>query len=142
MKIRKTRTLEAVIPTASMADIAFLLIVFFMISTVFQVDRTNVALPKSNKDTRSEVIKESAFIIIEKEGTIKASDGSEDSKLVSMEDIKIHASNWMQKNRNQPVVIKADAEVKFGLVDEVLQQIRDAGVTNLKFLTEQAREQR
>jgi biopolymer transport protein ExbD len=124
-----------------MADIAFLLIVFFMISTVFQVDRTNVQLPASNKDTRSEVVKESAFVIIEEGGTIKASDGIEDSKLVSMEDIKIHASNWMQKNRNQPVVIKADSRVKFGLVDEVLQQIRDAGVTNLKFLTEQAKEQ-
>jgi biopolymer transport protein ExbD len=142
MKIRRTKTLEAVIPTASMADIAFLLIVFFMISTVFQVDRTNVTLPSSNKDTRSEVVKESAFIIIEKEGTIKASDGIQDSELVSLEDIQLHASTWMQKNRNQPVVIKADADAKFGLVDEVLQKIRNAGVTNMKFLTEQSKEQR
>jgi biopolymer transport protein ExbD len=125
-----------------MADIAFLLIVFFMISTVFQVDRTNVTLPSSNKDTRSEVVKESAFIIIEKEGTIKASDGIQDSELVSLEDIQLHASTWMQKNRNQPVVIKADADAKFGLVDEVLQKIRNAGVTNMKFLTEQSKEQR
>ena len=30
-----------------MADIAFLLIVFFMVTTVFQVDRTEVKLPES-----------------------------------------------------------------------------------------------
>ena len=137
MKIRKTKQLEAVIPTASMADIAFLLIVFFMISTVFQVDKTSVKLPKSSKETRFEVVKESAFVIITEDGTVKASDGVEDSQLVNIEDVAIHASTWMQKNPNQPVVIKADAQTKYALVDDVLQQIRDAGVTNLKFLTEQ-----
>lgn len=138
MKIRETRELEAQIPTASMADIAFLLIVFFMISTVFQVDRTSVQLPKSSADTRTDVVKESAFVVVQEDGTIKASDGVEDSALVNMEDIPILAANWMQKNPNQPVVIKADSRAKFGLVDDVLQHLRDAGVTNLKFLTDQA----
>jgi biopolymer transport protein ExbD len=137
MKIKRTKTLEAIIPTASMADIAFLLIVFFMISTVFQVDKTKVELPTSSRDTRTEVIKESAFVIIEKGGVIKASDGIEDSQLVNREDISVHASSWMQKNPNKPVVIKADAEVKYAIIDDVLEQIRDAGVTNLKFLTNQ-----
>lgn len=137
MKIRKTRVLEAIIPTASMADIAFLLIVFFMISTVFQVDRTNVTLPASNKETRDDVVKESAFVIVQEDGTIKCSDGLEDSQLVNKEDIGIHAATWMQANPNKPVVIKADAKVKYELIDEVLEQIRNAGVTNLKFLTEQ-----
>jgi biopolymer transport protein ExbD len=120
-----------------MADIAFLLIVFFMISTVFQVDRTSVALPESSKETRKDVIKESAFIIIQEDGTIKASDGLEDSQLVNKEDISIHASTWMRLNPNKPVVIKADSTVKYSLVDDVLEQVRQAGVINLKFLTNQ-----
>ncbi|MDJ0838489.1 MAG: biopolymer transporter ExbD [Acidobacteriota bacterium] len=140
MKITRTKILEAVIPTASMADIAFLLIVFFMISTVFQVDKTQVELPSSHKDTRQEVIKESAFVIIQLNGVIKASDGIEDAALVNKEDIAVHASSWMQKNPNKPVVIKADSGVKYALIDDVLDQIRDAGVTNLKFLTEQGTE--
>jgi biopolymer transport protein ExbD len=139
MKIKKTRMLEAMIPTASMADIAFLLIVFFMISTVFQVDRTNVTLPASSAETRSDVVKESAFVIIRKDRTIKASDGVEDSALVNLEDIGVHASQWMQKNPNKPVVIKADADASYGLVDDVLEHLRSAGVTNMKFLTEQAK---
>ena len=139
MKIKKTKALEAVIPTASMADIAFLLIVFFMISTVFQVDRTNVALPASGKDTRTEVVKESAFVVIQEDGTIKASDGVEDSSLVNMEDVAVLSASWMQKNPNQPVVVKADRNAKYALVDDVLDHLRAAGVSNMKFLTEQAK---
>ena len=140
MKIRKTKTLEANIPTASMADIAFLLIVFFMISTVFQVDKTPVKLPQSGKDTRSDVIKESAFVIIDEQATIRASDGVEDAELVNLEDIGIYAAAWMQANPNKPVVIKAHHEISYLWVEEVLEQLREAGVTNLKFLTDQAAE--
>ena len=137
MKISKTRQLEARIPTASMADIAFLLIVFFMISTVFQVDKTQVELPRSSTETRTEVIKESAFVIITKEETVKASDGLEDSELVNLEDIGVLAATWMQLRPSQPVVIKADAEIKFELVDDVIEHLRNAGVANMKFLTDQ-----
>lgn len=140
MKIKKTKSLEANIPTASMADIAFLLIVFFMISTVFQVDKTNVQLPTSSRDTRTEVIKESAFVIITEDGNVKASDGLEDSRLVNREDIAVLAASWMQKRPSQPVVVKADKRVKYHYVEDVLQQLRDAGVVNLKFLTEQAKD--
>lgn len=137
MKIRRTKSLEANIPTASMADIAFLLIVFFMISTVFSVDKTTVELPATVKRTRQEVVKDSAFVVIEKDGSVKASDGKEDSKRINIEDLGILASNWMAKNKLQPVVIKADAQVRYSKIDDVLDRLRNAGVKNLKFLTEQ-----
>jgi len=139
MKIKRTKELPANIPTASMADIAFLLIVFFMISTVFQVDRTDVILPKSDKVTRSDVVKESAFVVVREDGQIKASDGVEDSELVNLEDIGVLAAGWMQKRPNQPVIIKADSRAKYRIIDDVLQHLRDAGVVNLKFLTDQSK---
>ena len=49
MRIRypKART-AAVIPTASMADIVFLLIIFFVLTFNVEVDKTRVDLPKTN----------------------------------------------------------------------------------------------
>ena len=45
MNIKKQKVISAYIPTASMADIAFLLIIFFMVSSVFPVDKTQMDLP-------------------------------------------------------------------------------------------------
>ena len=64
MRLRKRREIPATIPTASMADIAFLLIVFFMITTKFQVDKQTVTLPATV--LREEILADSAFISIAK----------------------------------------------------------------------------
>jgi biopolymer transport protein ExbD len=49
MRIRRQQRLTAVIPTASMADIAFLLIIFFMVTTAYSIDRTLVELPQTHE---------------------------------------------------------------------------------------------
>ena len=78
-------------------------------------------------------------MVVQQDGTIKASDGQEDSKPVNIEDLGILASNWMAKNKAQPVVVKADAKVRYKKIDDVLDRLRNAGVKNLKFLTEQSK---
>ena len=45
MKLAARSTQNPIIPTASMADIAFLLIIFFMVTISFEVDKTQVMLP-------------------------------------------------------------------------------------------------
>ena len=47
MRLKSRHQARPVIPTASMADIAFLLIVFFMVTITFEKDKTQVALPKT-----------------------------------------------------------------------------------------------
>ena len=55
---------ETVIPTASMADIAFLLIVFFMVTTVFSATKgLDFKLPKEEEDQQLETETiEAAFV--------------------------------------------------------------------------------
>jgi len=134
MKIGKTRTIDANIPTASMADIAFLLIVFFMITTVFQVDKTSLMLPRS--DVRSEVIKGSAFIVVTEGGFIKVSDGKEDTHPIDESDVLSFAVDLMSKNPEQPIVLKVDLNVKWHTVDQILDQLGQAHAKNLQFLTD------
>jgi biopolymer transport protein ExbD len=53
MKVKKSKTISAYVPTASMADIAFLLIIFFMVSAVFPLDKTQVDLPEIGAEPKN-----------------------------------------------------------------------------------------
>ena len=142
MKIVRQRGSEAIIPTASMADIAFLLIIFFMVTTVHDVDRTNVALPSSFVQTENE--KGSAVVVVHKDrnGLIvyKFSDGAEQSTEVpSPREIYLEATRITAQETDRQFIIKADGDLRYELVDEVLDNLRQAGASRLLLLTQPTR---
>ena len=136
-KIRQTRRVDAIIPTASMADIAFLLIIFFMVTTVHDVDRTDVALPSSI--TREETQKGASYVIVsKKDGEIiyAFSDGQDMSHSVGgPNDIYLEASRIAHMDPTQQFVIKADQDIRYFLIDEILDKLREAGAQEVLLLT-------
>lgn len=135
MKLRKPKRQEGAIPTASMADIAFLLIVFFMVTTNITVDRTRVALPTSME--RTEVPKDAAVIAIEESGVVHFSDGEEQSRVINMTDILPASAFVMEKNPLKFFIVKADGEARYEYIDSVMEQLRQAQVRNIALLTQQ-----
>ena len=118
-----------------MADIAFLLIVFFMVTTTITVDRTEVNLPTSLE--RTEVPKDAAVIAINSGGEVYFSDGEEDSRLINPQDILPSAAFIMSKNSLKFFVIKADGDAEYRHIDGVMEQLRQASVRNIAMLTMQ-----
>ena len=135
MKLKQPQRPESYVPTASMADIAFLLIVFFMVTTTITVDRTVVALPVSME--RVEVPKDAAVVAVEANGVIHFSDGDEESHVVNMADILPAAAFIMSKNSLKYFLIKADGEARYDYVDQIMEQLRQANVRNIAMLTMQ-----
>ncbi len=143
MKLVKTKKASALIPTASMADIAFLLIIFFMVTTVFDVDRTNVNLPLSIE--RTDVPRGSAYIVLAKmitgskeEIVYKFSNGTDMSNVIpGPSALYIEISRIAYVDPTVPFVIKADREIKYALVDEAIDLCRKSGVINILLLTHQ-----
>ena len=145
MNIHKSRDIGAYIPTASMADIAFLLIVFFMVTAVFQVDKTSVNLPSSWERPR-EIDRGAAFVVLAKiasggggeELVYKFSGGEATSQMLTgTEALYFEVLAITQINEEHPFVIKIDKTMKYQLVDQILDALRRAGAINLILMTEQ-----
>ncbi len=138
MRLFREKRLTATVPTASMADIAFLLIIFFMLTTSFSPVKTSVDLPESVD--RAEVEQNAAIIAITAQDAIVFSDGDNPGFDVdSAESLAPHIRAVVQAIPNKQFVIRADRAVRYAAIDAVLDQLRRNGARNIGLLTEQKR---
>ncbi len=135
MRLKSRHQAQPVIPTASMADIAFLLIVFFMVTITFEKDKTQVALPKT--ELRYEIPKIAAFISVTDAGQIRVTSGDEMSVPVSPDDVVTFAANLVALDPTRPVVLKADRDVPYRSIDGIIDSLKQAKVELIYLLSEQ-----
>jgi biopolymer transport protein ExbD len=136
MKIRGKNAPSAVIPTASMADIVFLLIIFFILTFNIDADKATVALPQTK--LRLEVPKKAAIVSITENGQMRVSDGETASTVVSgPEDVLSFATGIIAVNAEKEFVLKADRAVPYKTVDRVIDVLKQARVQVVYLLSEQ-----
>ena len=131
MKVFKRRRggkTKAEIPNSSMSDIAFLLLIFFMVTTTFTVDRTPVELPRTA--TRTEIDKDHEIISVQTNGFIQFR-----GERVMMADIQPMAALEIASDPERIFFLKIDKGVRWETVDELLEQLRMARVRNLSLPT-------
>lgn len=120
--------IEAKIPTSSMADIAFLLLIFFLATTIFKLEEGLVVhLPKAVTGER--IPRESvSHIWIDARGRI-----SIDDKFVEMESIEpIMAQKW-RENPSLIVGFQTDRNVPYRIVHEAMEQLKRANALSVAF---------
>ncbi len=119
MRLRITRASDE-IPTSSMADIAFLLIVYFMVTASFAATRgLDFALPKDD-DTPPVVEKEESVLIeIRPTGDVIV-----DQEPKELGDIFDYLKPKLERNPKKPVIIKPDPEAPFGKMVAVFDTLR------------------
>ncbi|MCA9728883.1 MAG: biopolymer transporter ExbD [Candidatus Eisenbacteria bacterium] len=123
---------ESNIPTSSMADIAFLLLIFFIVTTIFRIEQgLPIVLPRAEageKLPRQHL----ANIYIDLAGDI-----SIDDKLIHVTDIEPLLVTKLQENSQLVVGLKFDEGVPYRTVDQCLQQMKSANALNTAFTVEQ-----
>ena len=108
------------IPTSSMADIAFLLIIYFMVTTTFAATRgPDFALPKDDDSPPIIEKEDSVLIEIQPNGQLMV-DGSPKE----LDEILDYLEPKLQRNPKKPVIIKPHTEAPYGYMVEVFDVLR------------------
>ncbi len=127
---RKSKATSS-IPTASLPDIIFMLLLFFMVSTTMrEATGLPVNLPAAKRIEKLPGRRGVATVYVDKLGRI-----SIDDKLVEVKDI----SKIMYAKRIDPisplkvVSLRIDREVDMGLVTDIHEELRDADALNVSY---------
>jgi biopolymer transport protein ExbD len=130
LELRRRASTKARIPTASMADIAFLLIIFFMVTTIFKLEQgLPITLPRSlagEKIPREKI----AHIWIDKEGII-----SIDDLVVSVIDIEPIMVSKLRENPALIISFNTDALTAYQVVNESMERLKLANALRVSFTT-------
>ncbi|HEX7120137.1 MAG TPA: biopolymer transporter ExbD [Longimicrobiales bacterium] len=120
------------IPTSSMADIAFLLLIFFLVTTVFDEERgLPIVLPEQSKEVEVSQ-KNILHIVITNTGVVELKRG--ESPSVSTVTADMIGGIWRQEVAQNPNLIAAvktypDAEYRYMI--DVLDQLQAAGADRI-----------
>ena len=131
MQFRKKSKIKLAIPTASMPDIIFMLLIFFMVATVMRTySGLKVKLPDAAKIQKLDVSKRHiATIWVDKDQNIVMDD-------ITVKDVKNLRNLAYQKRVDDPqlvISIKGDQQAKMGIVNEIHQELRKGSALNVNY---------
>lgn len=114
------------IPTSSMADIAFLLLVFFLVTTTINTDKgIGMFLPKWG-DQLDVPKKNIVNILINAAGEVMIAE-----EMTAFPQIKDNIKTRLEANENLIVSIKSDKDTEYGVLITVLDQVKLAGALKI-----------
>lgn len=130
MDLRRKEGSGAKIPTASMADIAFLLIIFFMVTTIFKLEEgLPISLPRSEageKIPREKI----AHIWVDAAGTVAI-----DDLVVGMNDIEPLVLAKLRENPALIIAFNTDSNAPYGVMNDAMEQLKRANALSVSFTT-------
>jgi len=130
-KIRKNHIRSSLIlDLTPMADMVFLLLIFFMLSSSFLVEPgINLKLPKTKT---AEIQTENKIIIsIKESGEIFLN-----NREIKIDELEYELRTLLPLQKDKVVIIRADKESRHGLVVKVLDKAKIAGAEKLAIATE------
>ncbi len=121
------------IPDSSLADMAFLLLIFFMVSTTFPKEKPRrLDFPEAEATQKlDEPRKDILHIYVEADGRVYINDA-----LIPMERVSDYvAPLYIQSDQRLVAMLRADRGVLYSYVDQIQKELQEAGVVRVTFYT-------
>jgi biopolymer transport protein ExbD len=120
------------IPSSSLADMAFLLLIFFMVTTTFRKEqKRDVVFPDAEATQKlEEPRKDILHVYVETNGSIYIND-----RLVPVESVSGVVGPASLENRGLVVMLRSDRDVPYSSIDNILKELQAAGAYRVAFYT-------
>ena len=127
MKFGRRSDISQEIPNSSLSDIAFLLLIFFMVSTVFAIEEgLLLQLP-----SREGVVKKIARKNIMTVSAYPTGAITIDGEAVALEQVRGRVEQGMLDNPNLIIGVETHREARYGLMVDVLDELKVAEATRI-----------
>jgi biopolymer transport protein ExbD len=131
LKFKKRSKVSTEIPNSSLSDIAFLLLIFFMVSTVFAIEEGLILdLPSkeavAKKISRKNIMRVSGYA----DGTITI-----DDEPVGLHEVRGRVEQAMMDNDKLIVVVETDPSATYGLMIDMLDELKLAQAQRVSLKT-------
>lgn len=139
---KKTAKAKQEIPTASLPDIIFMLLIFFMVSTVLrEVDlKVMVRLPDAEAIEKIEQKRFVSYVYIGPERLEGSQLGEQrvqidDAIVPEITEIRYIISRRLQEEPRMITSLRVDQETRTGILYDVQQELREAGALRINYST-------
>ena len=131
MKFQAKTQIISQIPTASMPDIIFMLLIFFMVTTVLrEYEGLNVFLPQAKKIERLETKRHVTYVFVSKDGLV-----SIDDKIIPMENVRHVMYEKRVADPQLTTSVKADMNAPMEMITDLHIELREADALKVNYST-------
>ena len=123
--IKREKTNNTEMPLASLADIAFLLLIFFLVTTTIDVD-TGIGLTLPDGKETPIPAKNIANLLINQEGEILL-----DDETIQINELNRLARQKLTDNPNLIISVKTDKRTKYGIFIQALDELKIANASRI-----------
>lgn len=130
---KKKSKASSEIPSSSLADMAFLLLIFFMVSTTFRKEQPrDVTFPEAEATQKMEdARKDILHVFVERDGQIFINDQN-----YPMEAVSNVVGPMYAENPKLLIVLRADVDAQYRYIDAVQKELQEAGAVRVTFYTD------
>lgn len=124
-----SRVVMSEINVTPFVDVMLVLLIIFMVTAPMMQQGLDVNLPKTA--STGVALNEDPFVLtIEASGKVKAAETA-----INVSEMREKMKAIFQTRKNKQVYIQADKKVDYGVVAEVMGEVRAAGIFNISLIT-------
>ncbi|MEN8188628.1 MAG: protein TolR [Thermodesulfobacteriota bacterium] len=125
------RGLVADINVTPLVDVMLVLLIIFMVTAPMMTQGLDVDLPETTAKSLRQEEKAPLIITVDKEGTIQLRD-----KPLNQAFLKDQLLANVKDPKSQPIFLRADKQVPYGLVVSIMADVKSAGFDKLGMITQ------